>query len=74
MQDSTHRLLSQVISLPPSERAALVEGIIASLDRPDPSLDALWLKEAEERLAAYDAGELEAIDADQIFAELGRNA
>jgi len=73
MQDSTNLLLCQVISLPPNERASLVEGIIASLDRPDPSLDALWLKEAEERLAAYDAGELEATDADQVFSELGRS-
>ncbi|AUB82433.1 addiction module protein [Candidatus Thiodictyon syntrophicum] len=71
MQNSTSLLLRQVISLPPQERAALVEGIIASLDRPDPSLDALWLKEAQDRLAAYDAGELEAIDADEVFAELG---
>lgn len=73
MQDFANRLLSQVMSLPPNERAALVEGIIASLDRPDPSLDVLWLKEAQDRLAAYDAGELDAIDADQVFAELGRN-
>jgi len=73
MQSSTNLLLRQVMSLPPNERAALVEGIIESLDRPDPSLDALWLKEAEDRLAAYDAGALEAIDADQVFAELGRN-
>ena len=73
MQDSTNLLVRQVISLPPNERASLVEGIIASLDRPDPSLDALWLKEAEDRLVAYDAGELEATDADQVFAELGRS-
>jgi putative addiction module component (TIGR02574 family) len=54
------------------ERAALVEGLVESLDKPDPALDALWLKEAESRLAAYRAGELEAVDAQEAFAELGQ--
>lgn len=74
MQQSTSLLLRQAIALPASERAALVEGIIASLDRPNPSLDALWVKEAEDRLAAYDAGELDAVDANQVFADLGKQA
>lgn len=50
----------------------LVESLIVSLDKPDPELDALWLKEAENRMAAYRAGELGAIDADEVFAKLGR--
>ena len=54
------------------DRAALVEGLIASLDKPDPALDALWLKEAEDRIAAYRAGELAAIDVEEAFTELGR--
>lgn len=45
---------------------------MVSLDKPDPELDALWLKEAERRLAAYRAGELGAVGADEVFAELGR--
>lgn len=40
---------------------------------PDPPLDALWLNEAEGRLAAYRAGELGAINAEQVFADLGKN-
>jgi hypothetical protein len=48
-----------------------VEALVLSLDKPDPSLDALWLKEAEDRLAAYHSGELGAVDAEQVFAELG---
>jgi putative addiction module component (TIGR02574 family) len=72
MSISTEALLRQTMQLPPSERAALVEGIIESLDKPDPTLDALWLKEAEDRLAAYRAGELGAVDAEQVFAELGK--
>jgi len=72
MTVSTEVLLRQALELPANDRAALVEGLIASLDKPDPALDAVWLKEAESRLAAYRTGELGAVDADQVFAELGR--
>lgn len=66
------KLLHQAMKLPALERAALVEGLVESLDRPDPALDAQWLKEAESRIAAYRAGELAAVDAEEVFADLGQ--
>jgi putative addiction module component (TIGR02574 family) len=72
MSVSTETLLRQALALPANDRAALVEGLIVSLDKPDPALDELWLKEAESRLAAYRSGELGAVDADEVFSELGR--
>ncbi|MET0987702.1 MAG: addiction module protein [Steroidobacteraceae bacterium] len=30
------------------------------------------MKEAEDRLAAYQAGELTAVDAEEVFSELGK--
>jgi putative addiction module component (TIGR02574 family) len=63
-------LLDQVLRLPPAERAVLVETLISSLDSPDPSMDAKWRQEAEDRLAAFRAGEIEAEDADAVFREL----
>ncbi len=65
-------VLDQALRLSPNDRAALVESLISSLDRPDPTLDDEWLKEAEDRLAAYHSGELAAVDAEQVFAELGK--
>ena len=62
------------MQLSANERAALVEGLITSLDKPNPELDALWLKEAESRMAAYRAGELNAVDANEVFAELGKES
>jgi len=59
--------------LPAFDRANLVEGLIASLDKPDPELDALWIKEAESRMAAYRSEDIEAIQADQVFAGLGKD-
>ncbi|SJM96191.1 addiction module protein [Crenothrix polyspora] len=72
MSTTTEILLQQAIQLPVNDRAALIEGLIVSLDKPDPSLDSLWLKEAESRLDAYRSGEIDAIDAEQVFTELGK--
>lgn len=72
MAASARSVLNQALKLPANDRAALVENLIASLDKPDPALDAQWLREAEDRLTAYRCGELTAVDAKQVFAELGK--
>lgn len=72
MSQSAKIILHQALELPSNDRAALVEGLIASLDKPDPTLDAMWLKEAEDRMAAYRAGELDVIDAELVFADIGK--
>jgi putative addiction module component (TIGR02574 family) len=74
MAASAENLLRQALQLPSNDRAALVEELITSLDKPDAELDALWLEEAESRLSAYRAGELVAIDEEEIFAELGKQS
>jgi hypothetical protein len=40
------------------------------LDRPHPDIEERWAKEAEDRLRAYRAGELEAIAEEEIVEEL----
>lgn len=72
MPQSAKAILHQTLEPPSNDRAALVEGLIASLDSPNPALDAMWLNEAEGRLAACHAGELGAVDAERVFADLGR--
>jgi putative addiction module component (TIGR02574 family) len=72
MSVSTETVLRQALELPANDRAALVDELIVSLDKPDAALDVLWLKEAESRLAAYRSGELGAVDADEVFSELGK--
>ena len=66
-------VLQQALQLSPSDRAALVEDLIGSLSRSKPSMDALWLKEAENRMAAYRSGELGAVDAEKLFSDLGQS-
>lgn len=72
MTEAAKKLFREAMNLPVSERASLIEELMASLDQPDPDIDALWAKEAEERLAAYKRGEVEAYPAEEVFSELGR--
>lgn len=72
MSLSGKSILNQALQLPSNDRAALVDQLIMSLDKPDAALDERWLKEAEQRMAAYRAGQLDAVDAEQVFLELGR--
>jgi putative addiction module component (TIGR02574 family) len=72
MSTSAKSVLQEALRLSPGDRAALVEGLIGSLDQPDPTMDSLWLKEAEDRMAAYRSGELGAVDAEKAFSELGQ--
>jgi putative addiction module component (TIGR02574 family) len=70
MSDKTSQILQDALALPVLERAVLVDGLLSSLDRPDTRIDELWAREAEDRLAAYRNGEMEAIPAEEVFAEL----
>ncbi|HEY4080676.1 MAG TPA: addiction module protein [Burkholderiaceae bacterium] len=46
----------------------------ASTEASVPGLDALWESEIERRLAAYERGEVHAVDADEVFAKARRLA
>ena len=69
MNPTTETLSAQAVQLPPEERMALVERILDSLDEPDPSMDALWTKEADDRLAAYRRGEIRAVALSDVVAK-----
>ena len=73
MTAQTQQVLEKAIHLPPVERAELVEQIISSFDFPSrEEIDALWAKEAEDRIDAYDRGEIKAIPASQVFEKINR--
>lgn len=60
-------ILKQALLLSPKDKAVLVEKLLASLDQPDSTIDGLWAKEVEDRIDAYEAGDLKTISAEEIF-------
>ncbi len=69
MLADTKQILQSALALPDVDRAAIVESLLASLDQPDAVIDESWAAEAEERLAAFDAGRMKAIPAAEVFEE-----
>ncbi len=71
MTEQIKKILAEALELSPGERADLVEKLLTSFDLPDrQTIDALWAKEAENRIDAYERGELYAVSADLVFERL----
>lgn len=67
MPASNEQILEEVLALPAQDRAEIVERLLASLQvPPDPDLDKLWAREAEDRLDAHDRGEMGAVSAEEV--------
>jgi putative addiction module component len=49
----------------------VLERLLATFqEAPNPDLDKLWAQEAEDRLDAYDRGELGGVSAEEVFARI----
>ena len=65
------RILEEALALPPIERASLVEELLSSFDFPSrEEVDALWAAEAEDRIDAYERGEMRSVPVDEVFARI----
>jgi putative addiction module component (TIGR02574 family) len=74
MNMPVERLEAEALQLPPDERARLARRLIASLDESlpeDPAeVEREWKAEIERRLEAYRMGEVEAVPASQVIADV----
>ncbi|MCC6194481.1 MAG: addiction module protein [Burkholderiales bacterium] len=74
MAASLSDLEKQARSLSVDDRARLAEVLLESLQGTLSEVEAAWNREIEERVAAYDRGELQAFPAEDVFAEAKRIA
>ena len=71
MPKHAEHILAEALELPPVERAELVENILSSFEfQSRNTIDALWAQEAEDRIDAFERGEMAAIPAKDIFSEI----
>ena len=67
------KVLKGALTLPPVERAELVEQILSSFEFPSRGdIDALWEKEAEARINAYDQKTIKATPASKVFEKIDK--
>lgn len=65
------QILAEALTLPPRERAEMIEKLLSSFDFVSRSeIDALWAQEAESRIDAYERGEISAIPAKEVFEKI----
>jgi putative addiction module component (TIGR02574 family) len=72
MSTGTQEILVRALALPDTDKARIVDELLTSLTPPDGELDALWREEVEDRIAAYNAGELRAVSLDEVLAKYGK--
>ena len=64
-------IFAEVLELPLTARAELASQLLDSLDDlTEAESDKLWAEEAESRYAAYKAGKMDSVSADDLFARL----
>ena len=70
MPDQVTELAERGKALSPQERSRLVDLLLESLHEPAiAEVEAAWEVEIERRLAEYDRGDVQAIDAEEVFAK-----
>jgi len=73
MSARSKRVLDEALGLSPVERAELVEQILSSFDFAcRDEIDALWAREAEDRIDAHDGGRIRSTPADEVFQKVDR--
>ena len=71
MPQHAKRILADALELPPLERAELVENLLSSFEfQSRKAIDALWAQEAEDRIDAFERGEMVGISARDVFEEI----
>ena len=75
MTPQSEKVLRDALELTPTDRAELVEQILASFEFPArKDIDAAWAREAEARIDAYERGEIKTAPAEEVFNEIDRQA
>jgi putative addiction module component (TIGR02574 family) len=70
MSDQVAELAMRGKALAPEDRSRLVDMLLESLNEQSlTEIEAAWDEEAERRLAAYDRGDVQAIDGEEVLAK-----
>jgi putative addiction module component (TIGR02574 family) len=69
---SLKQIEEQAHSLSAEERAQLAESLLESLHASISDIRTAWAEEIEQRVAAFDRGEVASYDAADVFAEVRR--
>lgn len=61
------RIVDDALALSTNERIALVERLLESLDAPNDDVNAIWSKEADQRVQAYENNQIESKTVSEVL-------
>jgi len=67
MTGRAEQVFSNALTLPINERAELAERLFSSLEISQNKIDKLWAKEAEDRINAFERGNIKTVTAKEVF-------
>ncbi len=74
LMEKSKKILTEALELSPIERASLVEDLLSSFNFPErKENDTIWAREVEERINAYEQGEIYSSPAEDVFKRIDRN-
>ena len=74
MTTESKKILAEALALPPTERAEIIDELLSSFEFPARGeIDAAWAHEAEDRIDAYERGEMRSTPARTVFERLDRD-
>jgi putative addiction module component (TIGR02574 family) len=68
MNERAKIITEQALALPRDEQEELYRALGESLGKPVAAIEEAWLDEAEDRLSAYDQGEIGSVTLDEMIA------
>lgn len=61
------KIFNEASALSPIEKAWLIDKLISDLDKSDPEINEMWVKEAEDRIDAYEQGKMKSITLEKLL-------
>ena len=62
-----NRILEEALKLPPGERVALAELILASIDHEEEEIRQTWISEVQDRMKAVREGKAKLLDFQDLY-------
>ncbi len=74
MMEKSKRILAEALELSPIERASLIEELLSSFNFPErKKRDMMWAEEVEDRINAYERGEILSSPAEDVYERIEGN-
>jgi putative addiction module component (TIGR02574 family) len=70
---AVEQAFAEISSMKPLDKLQLIEKILGSLNQPNKKIEDIWVKEVEERLEAYEKGNITVVSEEDVFQKYRRS-